>query len=62
MYKDEQKELSNKPKDKTTGEEFVKLISRDGKEFIVPVRILKHSPTFAKMLDSSFKESRLVFS
>ena len=33
-------------------EDYVKLISRDGREFVVPVRILKHSPTFARMLDS----------
>ena len=40
----------------------MKLISRDGKEFVVAVRILKQSPTFARMLDSSFKESKMVFS
>jgi hypothetical protein len=40
----------NKPR--PLAEDHVKLISRDGREFIVPVRILKHSPTFARMLDS----------
>ena len=43
-------------------EDYVKLISRDGREFVVPVRILKHSPTFARMLDSQFKESKMIFS
>ena len=43
-------------------EDYVKLISRDGCEFVVPVRILKHSPTFERMLHSQFKESKLVFS
>ncbi|CDW85116.1 UNKNOWN [Stylonychia lemnae] len=43
-------------------EEYVKLISKDGKEFVVPVRVLKHAPTFARMLSSSFGESKLVFS
>jgi len=39
----------------------VKLISKDGREFIVPVRILKHSPTLAKMLSNNFGESRHIF-
>ena len=49
-------------RDKSSMEDYVKLISRDGREFVVPVRILKHSPTFARMLDSQFKESKLIFS
>ncbi len=50
---EEQKEI--------TKEEYVRVISKDGKEFMVPVRILKHSPTLAKMIEGPFKESSHTF-
>ena len=59
---EERKKKEIKEEKKKVTEEFVKLISKDGKEFVVPVRILKHCPTFARMLDNTFKESKMVFS
>ena len=32
-------------------ENYIKLLSKDGKEFVVPVKILKHSPTLANMIE-----------
>ena len=37
------------------------MISADGVEFVVPVKILKHSPTFANMIEGDFKEKGLIF-
>lgn len=43
-----------------SGDDCVKLISNDGMEFVVPVKILCQSPTLAKMLDGRFKESTKI--
>ena len=45
---------------KSSNNDSVKLISNDGQEFVVPVRVLCQSPTLAKMLDGRFKESSKI--
>lgn len=43
------------------GEKFVKLISKEGEEFEVPVSILKNSTTLSKYLEADSQESKLVY-
>jgi hypothetical protein len=52
-------EIKQKPEVKK--EKFVKLISGDNKEFVVPLRILDHSPILKEMLEGSFRESKYIF-
>jgi len=44
-----------------SSEKFVKLISKEGESFEVPIKLLKYSSTLTKLIELDSKESKHVY-